>query len=532
MKRLWVAGLAGLMVWLAACGGGTQPTPEPMSDILTAVEATIAAKKAQGTPMLGTPVSQLNTPAAAATPTPPPPLATDTPTATPTPSSTATATPTVTPTQGSVTEGLLVYFPFDDAVKTGDTLHDQSGQGNDGTVIGQPQAAAQGRFGGAFSLRGSDYIRLAGNPTAGRPAFSISLWFKTDAPDQDYKLASAATWQSSQGSGWVLGTRLSEAWSADHSRLMASTCYRQFAPEPKTWNHLVFTVDRTRVREYINGRLSLDCPATGQAAGSGAPLEVGAWSPLSPFNFAGLIDDFRVYGRALSAGEVMRLYAPELVGHLNDQLLGYYSFDRPAGATVKDESGAAGSAGSNDGTVTGAPGFEALGRLGGAWLFQNGSRVTLGRNPTAGLSAFAVTLWFKTDDPARDAKLATAASWKNGVGSGWTIGTSFSEFWGDDNQPLMLGKCYRSVKPRPGEWNHLAVSYDGQRLKEYVNGDPSTDCDTTRRPLGAGRPLEIGGWSSLPGFDYTGRLDEFRVYGRALSALEVRLLMETGAGQP
>ena len=116
-------------------------------------------------------------------------------------------------------------------------------------------------------------------------------------------------------------------------------------------------------------------------------------------------------------------------------------------------------------------------------------------------------------------KLATAAAWHPGAGSGWTIGTKFSEFWSDDGQPIIVGKCYRSVTPRPGEWNHLAVSYNGTRLQEYINGDLAMDCDTTHRPLGRGRPLEVGGWSNLPGFDYTGLLDEFHVYSRALAAV-------------
>jgi hypothetical protein len=498
MKGIVLAGIAGLMLLTAACVT-PRPTQESMNDIYTAVAAP------------------------ADTPTLPPPAAAS---ASPSPTPTPSASPTITPTAGVVTQGLLAYFPFDEPKTTGDKLPDQSGLGNDGVVKGRPQLVAQGRLGGAYSLQAADYVALQRNPTANAQAFSVSVWFKTDDPDQDYKLASAASWQNSQGSGWVVGTRLSEAWSADHASLMTEKCYRQFKPEPGVWNHLVVTYDRVRFREYVNGRLSLDCPTTGQLAGPGQALEVGAWSPLPPFGFVGQLDDFRVYGRALSIGEVAKLYAPDLVAGLSDRLLAYYSFNQLSGGVIKDDSGSG-----NDAAVSGAPGFSSQGRLGSGYAFKNSNLVTLSRNPTAGLSTFAITLWFKTDRPEADTKLASAATWRDKVGSGWTIGTSFSEFWSDDNQPLIAGQCYRSIKPLAGQWNHLAVSYDGRQLKEYINGDLTTDCDTTHRPLGAGHALEIGGWTSLAGFDYTGLVDEFRVYGRSLAATEVLLIMYTGAGQ-
>ncbi len=550
MKRALLAVLAGLMlIGAAACSGSSKPTQPSINDIFTAVAATIAAKKTQGTPMQGTPITE-ETPGPAATIPPatqgplPTPLPSLTLSLTPTPSE----TPTLTPTTAGVTQGLLVYYPLDEPEAAGETVKDLSGQGNDAIVSGQPRFVPQGRMGGAYSFSGSDYLKLSNNPTAGLSAYSVSLWLKTDDPGQDDKLANAASWQTRQGSGWVVGTRLSEAWSANHASVLAQPCYRTYALVPKVWNHLVVTYDRTRFREYVNGRLSTDCPATGQPPGAGEPLEVGGWSPLYPFNYVGLLDDFRVYGRALTPDEVADLYAPEAVTGLNDRLLVYFSFDQVSGNTVKDEAPALASAPavatpllgptpaavpSHDGTVSGTPGFTPLGRLGGAYDFHNGNLVTLASNPTAGLSAFAVTLWFKTDHPELDTKLATAASWRAGVGSGWTIGTKFSEFWSDDGKPLIVGQCYRSIAPRPGEWNHLAVSYNGSRLQEYINGEVAMDCDTTHRPLGQGRPLEVGGWTNLPGFDYTGLLDEFRVYGRALSPAEVVVLMNTGAaGHP
>ena len=69
--------------------------------------------------------------------------------------------------------------------------------------------------------------------------------------------------------------------------------------------------------------------------------------------------------------------------------------------------------------------------------------------------------------------------------------------------------------------------YDGQRVKEYLNGELARDAAATGESLGVGRPLEIGGWSQY-GFGFDGELDEFRVYKRALSFEDIRELFAEG----
>jgi hypothetical protein len=69
------------------------------------------------------------------------------------------------------------------------------------------------------------------------------------------------------------------------------------------WTHLASTWDGTTMRLYVNGAMVSSRPLSGTAVGSNQPLYIGG-DALWGEHFQGLIDDVRVYGRALSGAEV------------------------------------------------------------------------------------------------------------------------------------------------------------------------------------------------------------------------------------
>lgn len=75
-------------------------------------------------------------------------------------------------------------------------------------------------------------------------------------------------------------------------------------------------------------------------------------------------------------------------------------------------------------------------------------------------------------------------------------------------------------------WTHVAGTYDGSVLRLFING---TQVDTT--PIAgtiatSGGPLRIGG-NSLWGEFFQGRIDEVRIYNRALTPAEIQADMNT-----
>ena len=73
----------------------------------------------------------------------------------------------------------------------------------------------------------------------------------------------------------------------------------------------------------------------------------------------------------------------------------------------------------------------------------------------------------------------------------------------------------------PNAWSHLAATYDGAALRLYVNGAQVSSRALTGAMRVTGQPLRIGG-NSVWGEWFSGRIDEVRVYNRALSAAQIQ----------
>ena len=71
------------------------------------------------------------------------------------------------------------------------------------------------------------------------------------------------------------------------------------------WTHLATTFDGAVVRLYVNGALAASTSVSGSMAASTGVLRIGGNSIWGEW-FAGLIDEVRVYNRALSAGEIQQ----------------------------------------------------------------------------------------------------------------------------------------------------------------------------------------------------------------------------------
>jgi hypothetical protein len=70
-----------------------------------------------------------------------------------------------------------------------------------------------------------------------------------------------------------------------------------------TWTHLAVTYGGGTIRFYVNGVQVASRALSGGIAITGQPLRIGGNAPWGEF-FSGLIDEVRVYNRALTAAEI------------------------------------------------------------------------------------------------------------------------------------------------------------------------------------------------------------------------------------
>lgn len=98
------------------------------------------------------------------------------------------------------------------------------------------------------------------------------------------------------------------------------------------------------------------------------------------------------------------------------------------------------------------------------------------------------------------------------------------------NMGIMIGSTeYILVGgPRPAAnvWTHIAVTYDGAMMRFYINGTQTATQARTGSIVSSTGPLRIGG-NSMWGEYFTGRIDDVRVYNRALSGSEIQGTMAT-----
>lgn len=91
-------------------------------------------------------------------------------------------------------------------------------------------------------------------------------------------------------------------------------------------------------------------------------------------------------------------------------------------------------------------------------------------------------------------------------------------------------------------WVHLAVVLDGnaKRVVHYVNGGQVSEKPLKQNPLFRIGAAELGNWNArgFPDDDptlirnFSGAMDEFCLFSRALNASEIRALYSAGEPQP
>lgn len=205
-------------------------------------------------------------------------------------------------------DGLLVWYTFDDPPRNY-KFTDQSGNGIPAYVKGLFIGNAPGIIGNnSVSLSGSGYLYNALNPLSGRTNMTIAFWFTLEDRAYDYRLASAVSTREPR-SGWIIGSHSSELWddSGDPIPIVSHSSPKSSATF-QTWNHKALVYDGLYMTEYLNGLPISNYTASGEPVGTGGAMLIGSWQPFGQ-NYAGRIDDFRIYDRALGPEEIAGLYA-------------------------------------------------------------------------------------------------------------------------------------------------------------------------------------------------------------------------------
>jgi len=191
---------------------------------------------------------------------------------------------------------------------SGTTAYDRSGNGNNGTLYNSP-TWVDGKFGKALSFDGSnDYVQtpIISNTLTD---FTMEAWVKASSVPGDRRIVMGSGWNYND---WYIGINLSSNtgaparkwlfWVANNSQIAYVAAPDEIVAGE--WYYMVATYQGTTGKFYINGNYIGSFTFTRTTDSN--PFQIGRSYSGEYFN--GLVDEVRVYNRALTSAEVSDLY--------------------------------------------------------------------------------------------------------------------------------------------------------------------------------------------------------------------------------
>ncbi len=141
-------------------------------------------------------------------------------------------------------------------------------------------------------------------------AFSFSAWVYPTASNDGITHTIASHVSSNKGWSMILRSDGTVQFSRQSSGLIFKTATSAGVLSPNTWYHVLGVVNAlgTSMTLYINGAVDSTSASTGTLGTmTGGAFKIGSNGPQTAF-FKGVIDEVRLYSRALTAAEARQLY--------------------------------------------------------------------------------------------------------------------------------------------------------------------------------------------------------------------------------
>ncbi|MDH5720116.1 MAG: hypothetical protein OEZ13_05760 [Spirochaetia bacterium] len=393
--------------------------------------------------------------------------------------------------------------------------------------------------GGDFpgSTQGTNYISTKDISFVDAAPFTIAAWIKTSDINTDRgivgKLGGEYGFHIMAG-----GTLRFLSWEGGGTaHLQAKSGIGQI--KVGEWTHVAYVYrgpESAGGKVYINGHnaTAFHSEGTGPIGDLAENVMIGG-NINSTSDFLGNIADVRIYNRALNEGEINELAqdaSQTLVGASYNTgavgLLSHYSFTGAGSPEGLIDTGALG----NSLQLPGAPNnpIPDTGKDGDAngssraslsqYLFANGSGLPLDN------SARTMCAWINPDKYNNGFSfiLHYGGNTLGGTGSMSSLALSYDA---QIHKIAVLGKDgldkYYPYQVPLNTWTHLCFTYSDPDVELFVNGSSQGKFTLADSWVTIASDLSIGTWPGYPNY-FSGKVDDVRIYNRALSVVEVRQL--------
>lgn len=215
---------------------------------------------------------------------------------------------------------LVIYYSFDKAAQRGNDILDLSGNDYHGLINGDNlNIVDDGIVNECMEFPGgpTEYIAVRElNYTEGIPELTLAVWVKT------LERGMIASWDRSDYFRFAVGDAAIEHFDfvAFDICCPIEDWHGNIKVSDGEWHHVVATFDGDIKRIYVDGKVDVEQAAATNNSMIGPKAQrygfIGIGSEAADFNgnasptwtFTGLMDEFLMFHRALSEGEVERLY--------------------------------------------------------------------------------------------------------------------------------------------------------------------------------------------------------------------------------
>ncbi|TSC88000.1 MAG: hypothetical protein G01um10145_949 [Microgenomates group bacterium Gr01-1014_5] len=430
--------------------------------------------------------------------------------------------------------GPVGYWDMEEG--TGIATVDKSGNGLGGTITNATWTTA--KYGNGLKFDGSgDYVTVSDTTTLEPQAITVSAWVKTTQSGTNFVgivdkyTGSTAGYLLDFPSGTDMFPRLTVRTSADQ------TVTATVATNDGNWHYIAATYDGANCLIYIDGKLNNTAACTGTATYDAHAVIIGG-DGVSTNYLNGSIDEVKIYSYARTAKQIvqdMNAGHPS-VGSPVGSPVSYWKFDENYSTTAYDSIGNANNLTLSSASWTGHGQYNtAWDGDGGKWL----SRADDADFDFAAAEDLSISFWFKSGSALNPGATEYLINKASAIIAGYGVyantsgqicfGIDDDTSWGPDVASCTSADVYDNT------WHFVTAVRNTTLDNLYLYSDAvqaDSDNDTTTATLANSLLLYVGDRDGTDnGDEFTGDIDELKIYRFALTASEVKLDMNRGSAQ-
>ena len=204
-----------------------------------------------------------------------------------------------------VNEGIIAYWDFNE--NDGETASDVTGNGHDGTLMGDPQWTKDGKYGGAIEFdQIGDEVNVPFHKDLNQETFSICAWANVDPASANHR-AVVSSRDEPPTSGYIIYATPGNTWQFwTGDGVTPWVSIQGPAVNLGDWDHLVGTYSDGKQMFYVNGEFVGETDSTPNF-NSEQEFLIGAGAnerATHEYLFKGILDEVRLYDRVLTENEI------------------------------------------------------------------------------------------------------------------------------------------------------------------------------------------------------------------------------------